>query len=143
MKYSLWLWVDIEYRFNNIIIPNFENNFASKYVPENQSSVLYAIISLTQGKSNLKTMKVKQKTEVSHPSSFKECFLKLQTENGTLWKRNGIKLIKKSLLLDVLQPFCTLRISPNITMVLKEINPEYSLEGLMLKLELQNFGHLE
>ena len=27
-------------------------------------------------------------------------------------------------------------------MVLKEINPEYSLEGLMLKLKLQNFGHL-
>ena len=26
--------------------------------------------------------------------------------------------------------------------VLKEINPEYSLEELMLKLELQNFGHL-
>ena len=26
--------------------------------------------------------------------------------------------------------------------ILKEINPEYSLEGLMLKLELQYFGHL-
>ena len=26
--------------------------------------------------------------------------------------------------------------------VLKEINPEYSLEGLMLKLKLQYFGHL-
>ena len=26
--------------------------------------------------------------------------------------------------------------------VLKEIHPEYSLEGLMLKLKLQNFGHL-
>ena len=26
--------------------------------------------------------------------------------------------------------------------VLKEIKPEYSLEGLMLKLRLQNFGHL-
>ena len=26
--------------------------------------------------------------------------------------------------------------------LLKEINPEYSLEGLMLKLKLQNFGHL-
>ena len=26
--------------------------------------------------------------------------------------------------------------------VLKEINPEYSLEGLMLKLQLQYFGHL-
>ena len=26
--------------------------------------------------------------------------------------------------------------------ILKEINPEYSLEGLILKLKLQNFGHL-
>ena len=26
--------------------------------------------------------------------------------------------------------------------VLKEINPEYSLEGLMLKLKFQYFGHL-
>ena len=26
--------------------------------------------------------------------------------------------------------------------ILKESNPEYSLEGLMLKLKLQNFGHL-
>ena len=26
--------------------------------------------------------------------------------------------------------------------ILKEINPEYSLEGLMLKLKPQNFGHL-
>ena len=26
--------------------------------------------------------------------------------------------------------------------ILKEVNPEYSLEGLMLKLKLQRFGHL-
>ena len=26
--------------------------------------------------------------------------------------------------------------------ILKEINPEYSLEGLVLKLKLQHFGHL-
>ena len=26
--------------------------------------------------------------------------------------------------------------------ILKEINPEYSFEGLMLKLKLQNFGHM-
>ena len=26
--------------------------------------------------------------------------------------------------------------------ILKEINPEYSLEGFMLKLKLQYFGHL-
>ena len=27
-------------------------------------------------------------------------------------------------------------------LIIKEINPEYSLEGLMLKLKLQYFGHL-
>ena len=27
-------------------------------------------------------------------------------------------------------------------LILKEISPEYSLEGLMLKLKLQNFSHL-
>ena len=27
-------------------------------------------------------------------------------------------------------------------LILKEINPEYSLEGLMLKLKLRYFGHL-
>ena len=27
-------------------------------------------------------------------------------------------------------------------LILKEINPEYSLEGLMLKMKLQNFSHL-
>ena len=32
--------------------------------------------------------------------------------------------------------------SREIKPVLKEINPEYSLEGLMLKLKLQYFGHL-
>ena len=26
--------------------------------------------------------------------------------------------------------------------IIKEISPEYSLEGLMVKLKLQNFGHL-
>ena len=29
-----------------------------------------------------------------------------------------------------------------MTIILKEISPEYSLEGLMLKLKLQYFGHL-
>ena len=35
---------------------------------------------------------------------------------------------------------CTTRRSNHS--ILKEISPEYSLEGLMLKLELQYFGHL-
>ena len=36
-------------------------------------------------------------------------------------------------------PWTTTRSNQSI---LKEINPEYLLEGLMLKLKLQNFGHL-
>ena len=32
--------------------------------------------------------------------------------------------------------------SKEIQPILKEINPEYLLEGLMLKLKLQSFGHL-
>ena len=36
-------------------------------------------------------------------------------------------------------PWTARRSKPSI---LKEINPEYSLEGLMLKLTLQYFGHL-
>ena len=32
--------------------------------------------------------------------------------------------------------------SKEIQPILKEVSPEYSLEGLMLKLELQYFGHL-
>ena len=36
-------------------------------------------------------------------------------------------------------PLTARRANPSI---LKEISPEYSLEGLMLKLKLQYFGHL-
>ena len=36
-------------------------------------------------------------------------------------------------------PFDCKEIKP---VTLKEINPEYSLEGLMLKLKLQYFGHV-
>ena len=39
----------------------------------------------------------------------------------------------------VLVPWTARRLNQSI---LKEINPEYSLEGLMLKLKLQYFGHL-
>ena len=31
---------------------------------------------------------------------------------------------------------------PSSQSILKEISPDYSLEGLMLKLKLQSFGHL-
>ena len=51
--------------------------------------------------------------------------------------------------IDVFELWCwrrLLRVPGNsrksIQSILKEINPEYSLEGLMLKLKLQYFGHL-
>ena len=40
---------------------------------------------------------------------------------------------------DLRVPWTTRRSNQSI---LKEINPEYSLKGLMLKLKLQYFGHL-
>ena len=49
---------------------------------------------------------------------------------------------------DVFEPWCWRRllrvpwIARSNQSILKDINPEYSLEGLMLKLKLQYFGHL-
>ena len=39
-------------------------------------------------------------------------------------------------------PLDSKNISQSNQSILKEINPEYSLEGLRLKLQLQYFGHL-
>ena len=61
--------------------------------------------------------------------------------------RSKRKLIAKELMIlncvvkrRLLRVAWTARISNQY--ILKEINPEYSLKGLMLKLKLQNFGHL-
>ena len=52
-------------------------------------------------------------------------------------------------IIDVLESWCWRRLlrvpraaRRSNQSILKEINPEYSLKGLMLKLKLQNFGHL-
>ena len=51
--------------------------------------------------------------------------------------------------IDVSEPWCWRRLlrvpwpaKRSNQSILKEISPEYSLEGLMLKLKLQCFGHL-
>ena len=51
--------------------------------------------------------------------------------------------------IDVFEPWCWRRLlrvpwtaRRSSQSILKEINPEYSLEGLMLKLKFQHFGHL-
>ena len=58
-------------------------------------------------------------------------------KKAELWRIDGFKLWCWRRLLRVLW---TARRS-NLS-ILKEISPEYSLEGLMLKLKLQYFGHL-
>ena len=57
-------------------------------------------------------------------------------KNSENWRTDAFKLWCWRRLLRV--P-CTARSSQSI---LEEINPEYSSEGLMLKLKLQSFGHL-
>ena len=52
------------------------------------------------------------------------------------WRTDAFKLCQRRLLRV---PWTARRPSQS---VLKEINPQYSLEGLMLKLNLQYFGHL-
>ena len=58
-------------------------------------------------------------------------------KNAEQWKIDASELWCRRRLLRV--PWTTRRSNQSI---LREINPEYSLEGLMLKLKLQYFGHL-
>ena len=59
------------------------------------------------------------------------------TKKAECWRIDGFELWCWRRLLRV--PWTARRSNQSI---LKEISPEYSLEGLMLKLKLQNFGHL-
>ena len=58
------------------------------------------------------------------------------------------KIIYPQGLLDAFEPWCWRRFlrvlwtARSNQSILKDLNPEYSLEGLMLKLNLQYFGHL-
>ena len=61
----------------------------------------------------------------------------LTIENAEYWRIDAFELWCCRKLLKVLW---TARRSNQS--ILKEISPEYSLEGLMLKLKLQHFGHL-
>ena len=64
---------------------------------------------------------------------------RIDEENGMrMWRRRINGIFNKEYML-VLYLITARRSSQSI---LKEINPKYSLEGLMLKLKLQYFGHL-
>ena len=59
------------------------------------------------------------------------------TKKANCWRTDAFELWCWRRLLRV--PWTAIRSNQSI---LKEISPEYSLEGLMLKLKLQHFGHL-
>ena len=65
------------------------------------------------------------------------CFGSTYTKNAECWKIDAFELWYWRRLLRV--PWTARRSNQSI---LKEISPDYSLEGLMLKLKLQYFGHL-
>ena len=70
-------------------------------------------------------------------SSSHVCMWELDCEESWALKNDAFELWCWSRLLRV--PWTARRSNQSI---LKEISPEYSLEGLMLKLKLQHFGHL-
>ena len=59
------------------------------------------------------------------------------TKKSECWRTDTFKSRNQRRLLRV--PWAAMRSNQSI---LKQISPEYSLEGLMLKLKLQYFGHL-
>ena len=70
--------------------------------------------------------------------------LLLQINMKSSWLKKFHKIFVKIYLADFLQDglVSSLAARRSNQSILKEISPEYSLEGLMLKLKLQYFGHL-
>ena len=60
---------------------------------------------------------------------------------GTIKDRNGMDLTEAEDIKRRRKEYTELY-RKDLNAILKEISPEYSLEGLMLKLKLQLFGHL-
>ena len=66
-----------------------------------------------------------------------------------LWESLGLKYVHFDCIFDAFELWCWRRLSRvpwtarrSNQSILKEISPEYTLEGLMLKLKFQYFGHL-
>ena len=101
-------------------------------------------------------MKVKRESEVaqSGPTLLDpmDCSLPGSSIHGIFQARVlewGAIAFSESILKDAFELWCwrrLLRVTWTVRRlkhsILKEINPEHSLEGLMLKLKLQYFGHL-
>ena len=76
--------------------------------------------------------------EGSHPYIYMNPFSpRLPSQPGCYWAQ--FPVLYRGSLLVIHFKYSSVYLSKSI---LKEISPEYSLEGLMLKLKHQNFGHL-
>ena len=87
--------------------------------------------------SVLKSRDITLPTKVCLPKAMVFSVVMYECESWTIKKADAFELWCWRRLLRV--PWTARRSNHSI---LKEINPEYSLKGLMLKLKLQNFGHL-
>ena len=67
-----------------------------------------------------------------------QCFLTCSIQSITSFWKDSQRLKKKKVCVVCRVPWTARKFNQPI---LKEISPEYSLEGLMLKLKLQDFGH--
>ena len=79
----------------------------------------------------------RQPTRLPHPWILQARTLERVIKKAEHWRTDALELWCWRRLLRV--PWTARRFNQSI---LKEINPEYSWEGLMLKLKLQYFGHL-
>ena len=105
---------------------------------------------LSQSLSNVRMVQGRVSSLRHHGLRASGAWLRLEVVSSTLvmygyehwaikkaehWRDDAFKLCWRSLL----RVHCTARSNQSI---LQEISPEYSLEGLMLKLKLPHFGHL-
>ena len=80
----------------------------------------------------------------------KVCIVNVMVFPVVMYSCEVCTIIKaEHLIIDALELWCwrsLLRVSwtarRSNQSIIREINPEYTLEGLMLKVKLQNFGHL-
>ena len=117
------------------------------------SSILAWKISWTEESARLQSMGLQRVGHDWATNTFQTSYpfaqlIKITTTTTTKPKMEHFNLVIKYWRIDVFELWCWRRLlrvpwtSRSNQSIVKKINSEYSLEGLMLKLKLQYFGHL-
>ena len=117
------------------------------------SSILAWKISWTEEPARLQSMGLQRVGHDWATNTFQTSYpfaqlIKITTTTTTKPKMEHFNLVIKYWRIDVFELWCWRRLlrvpwtSRSNQSIVKKINSEYSLEGLMLKLKLQYFGHL-